>query len=106
LERLKRLLASEEAVMKVIRQILAVGNTLGVTLPPELLRAYELHWQALVIIRPTREGILVQPVEVISPLSPRTSEVMERAIVRRYARVADAVEGVGEEKKRIRRTLI
>jgi len=89
--------------MRVVRQILAVGNTLGVTLPPELLRAYELHWGALVIIRPTYEGILIQPAEVVSPLSPRTSEVMERAIVRRYTRAADAVEGVGQEKRRIRR---
>ncbi len=88
--------------MRVVRQILAVGNTLGVTLPPELLRAYELHWGALVIIRPTYEGILVQPALVVPPLSPRTSEVLERAVVRRYARAADAVE-LGQENRRIRR---
>jgi len=88
--------------MRVVRQILTVGNTLGVTLPPELLEVYELRRGAMVTIRPVEEGILIQPAIMVSPLSPG-QKVLERAIARRYLRALDAVDLLGQENRLSRR---
>ncbi len=77
--------------MRVLRQILAVGNSLGVTLPRDLLEAYELRYGSMVEIRPTEAGVLIQPAMVISALTPNM-RVLESAIARRYMRALEAVE--------------
>ncbi len=77
--------------MRVLRQILTVGNTLGVTLPRDLLEVYELHHGSIVEIRPTEAGVLIQPAIVMSALTPNM-RVLESAIARRYMRALDAVE--------------
>ncbi len=76
--------------MRVLRQISAVGNSLGVTLPRDLLEVYELHFGSMVEIRPTEAGVLIQPVIVVSALSP-TRKPIESAIARRYIRALDAM---------------
>jgi len=77
--------------MRALRQISVVGNSLGVTLPKDLLEVYELHFGSMVEIRPTEAGVLIQPAIVVSPLSP-TQKPLETAIARRYMRALDAME--------------
>ncbi len=77
--------------MRALRQICAVGNTLGVTLPKDLLEVYELHFGSMVEIRPIETGVLIQPVIVVSPLSP-ARRPLESAVARRYIRALDAME--------------
>lgn len=75
---------------RALRQITTVGNSLGVTLPRDLLQAYGLKKGALVELRPTREGLLIQPARVVSALSPQGAE-LAKDIVRRYRKAFDAM---------------
>ncbi|MDQ7841383.1 MAG: AbrB/MazE/SpoVT family DNA-binding domain-containing protein [bacterium] len=75
---------------RALRQITTVGNSLGVTLPRDLLEAYGLEKGALVELRPTREGLLIQPARVVSALSPQGTE-LTKGIVRRYRKALDAM---------------
>lgn len=75
---------------KALRQITSIGNSLGVTLPRELLGAYGLDRGALVELRPTPEGLLIQPAKVVPALSPE-GKAMVKGIVRRYRQAFDAL---------------
>lgn len=76
--------------MRTVRQITNIGNSLGVTIPRELLGAYGLERGALVELRPTNEGLLIQPARVVSALSPEGRDLV-KGIVRRYKRAFDAL---------------
>jgi putative addiction module antidote len=67
-----------------------IGNSLGVTIPREVLSAYGLAKGALVEIRPTREGLLIQPARVVSAVSPEGRELV-KSIIRRYRGAFDAL---------------
>ncbi|MDR7522791.1 MAG: nucleotidyltransferase domain-containing protein [Armatimonadota bacterium] len=53
---------------RALRQVTAVGNSLGVTLPRDILKAYGLARGTLVEVRAIRSGILISPATVISVL--------------------------------------
>lgn len=76
--------------MRTVRQITNIGNSLGVTIPRELLGAYGLERGALVELRPTNEGLLIHPARVVSALSPEGRDLV-KGIVRRYKRAFDAL---------------
>jgi len=86
--------------MRTIRQITNIGNSLGVTIPREVLNAYGLSKGALVELRPTNEGLLIQPAKVVSAVSPEGRNLV-KGIVRRYKRAFDALSK--EERPAIRR---
>ena len=86
--------------MRTIRQITNIGNSLGVTIPREVLSAYGLGKGALVELRPTNEGLLIQPAKVVSAVSPEGRNHVKE-IVRRYKRAFDALSK--EERPAIRR---
>jgi putative addiction module antidote len=73
-----------------VRHITSIGNSLGVTLPRDILQAYGLVKGTLVELRPTEEGLLIQPAKVVSALAPEGGEAV-RGIVRRYKRALDAL---------------
>lgn len=75
---------------QALRHITSIGNSLGVTLPREMLGAYGLDKGALVELRPTEEGLLIRPAKVVSALSPEGKEIV-KDIVRRYRRAFDAM---------------
>jgi len=81
---------------QTLRQITTVGNSLGITLPREMLGSYGLEKGALVELRPTPEGVLIQPAKVVSALSPEGKATV-KGIVRRYRRAFDAL-AKGERK--------
>ncbi len=76
--------------MRVLRRITNIGNSLGVTLPKEILSAYGLGKGALVELRPTRDGLLVQPAKIVSAVSPEGRDLV-KGIVRRYRRAFDTL---------------
>jgi len=76
--------------MRTVRQITNIGNSLGVTIPREILGAYGLDKGALVELRPTNQGLLIQPARVVSALSPEGRDLV-KGIVRRYKRAFDAL---------------
>ncbi len=76
--------------MRTLRQITNIGNSLGVTLPREILNAYGLGKGALVEVRPTQDGLLIQPAKVVSAVSPQGRDLV-KGIVRRYKRAFDAL---------------
>lgn len=76
--------------MRAIRQITNIGNSLGVTIPRDFLSAYGLERGALVELRPTSEGLLIQPARLVSGLSPEGRNLVKN-IVRRYKRAFDAL---------------
>jgi len=76
--------------MRTLRQITNIGNSLGVTIPREILGAYGLDKGALVELRPTNQGLLIQPARVVSALSPEGRDLV-KGIVRRYKRAFDAL---------------
>ncbi len=76
--------------MRVLRRIINIGNSLGVTLPKEILSAYGFSKGALVEIRPTRDGLLVQPAKIVSAVSPEGRDLV-KGIVRRYRRAFDTL---------------
>lgn len=76
--------------MRALRQITNIGNSLGVTLPREILNAYGLSKGALVELRPTRDGLLIQPAKIVSAISPEGRDLV-KGIVRRYKRAFDAL---------------
>ncbi len=76
--------------MRTLRQITNIGNSLGVTLPREILNAYGLGKGALVELRPTRDGLLIQPAKIVSAISPEGRGLV-KGIVRRYKRAFDAL---------------
>ncbi len=86
--------------MRAIRQITNIGNSLGVTIPREILTAYGLGKGALVELRPTNEGLLIQPARVVSAVSPEGRDLV-KGIVRRYKRAFDALSK--EERPAVRR---
>ena len=86
--------------MRTIRQITNIGNSLGVTIPREVLNAYGLSKGALVELRPTNEGLLIQPAKVVSAVSPEGRNLV-KGIVRRYKRAFDALSK--EERPATRR---
>lgn len=77
-------------MVPAIRHVTTIGNSLGVTLPREFAAAYGLEKGALVEVRPTKEGILLRPAQVVSGLSPE-GKALAKDIVRRYRRVLDAL---------------
>ena len=76
--------------MRALRQITNIGNSLGVTLPREMLNAYGLAKGALVELRPTPEGLLIQPAKIVSAVSPQGRDLV-KGIVRRYKRAFDTL---------------
>lgn len=76
--------------MRTLRQITNIGNSLGVTLPREILNAYGLAKGALVELRPTHEGLLIQPAKIVSAVSPQGRDLV-KGIVRRYKRAFDTL---------------
>lgn len=76
--------------MRTVRQITNIGNSLGVTIPREILVAYGLDRGALVELRPTNQGLLIQPARVVSALSPE-GRGLAKGIVRRNKRAFDAL---------------
>ena len=86
--------------MRTIRRITNIGNSLGVTIPREVLNAYGLGKGALVELRPTNEGLLIQPAKVVSAVSPEGRNLV-KGIVRRYKRAFDALSK--EERPATRR---
>ncbi len=52
--------------MRLVRQITTVGNSVGVTLPRELLDAYGLEKGALVEVRAIGMGLLLRPLRLAS----------------------------------------
>jgi len=50
--------------MRLVRQITTVGNSVGVTLPRELLDAYGLQKGALVEVRAIGMGLLLRPLRL------------------------------------------
>lgn len=75
---------------RTIRQVTTVGNSLGVTIPKEMARAYGLEKGSLVEVRPVESGLLLQPAKVVSALSPGGT-TMVKNIVRRYRKAFDAM---------------
>ncbi len=73
-----------------LRHITTIGNSLGITLPRRLLKVYGLDKGAIVELRPTEKGLLIQPAKVVSALSPEGTEAV-KGIVRRYRRAFDAL---------------
>jgi antitoxin component of MazEF toxin-antitoxin module len=55
---------------QVLRQVTTIGNSLGVTIPKEMARAYGLEKGSLVEVRPVESGLLLRPARVVSALSP------------------------------------
>lgn len=51
-----------------LRKVTVVGNSIGVTLPAALARAYGVERGALVSVEPTKDGVLLRPVKVVSAL--------------------------------------
>lgn len=76
--------------MRTLRQITNIGNSLGVTLPREILNAYGLGKGALVELRPTPDGLLIQPAKIVSAVSPQGRDLV-KGIVRRYKRAFDTL---------------
>ncbi len=76
--------------MRALRQITSIGNSLGVTLPRELLTAYGLGKGALVELHPSPDGLLIRPAKVVSAVSPQGRDLV-KGIVRRYRRAFDAL---------------
>ncbi len=52
--------------MRLVRQITTVGNSVGVTLPRELLDAYGLQKGTLVEVRAIGLGLLLRPLRLTS----------------------------------------
>ncbi len=75
---------------QVLRQVTTIGNSLGVTIPKEMARAYGLEKGSLVEVRPVETGLLLQPAKVVSALSPE-GDVTVKNIVRRYRKAFDAM---------------
>ncbi len=73
-----------------IRQITSVGHSLAVTIPRDMLQAYGLTRGALVEVRPTEQGLLIQPAKIVSALEPNGTEAVKQ-IVHRYQRAFDAM---------------
>jgi putative addiction module antidote len=80
-----------------LRHITTIGNSLGITLPKELASAYGLEKGSLVTVRPTKEGLLLQPATVVSALTPEGT-ALAKDIVRRYRRAFDAL---AQEKRKV-----
>jgi len=76
--------------MRALRQITNIGNSLGVTLPREILNAYGLGKGALVELRPVAEGLLIRPAKIVSAFSPQGRELV-KSLVRRYRGAFDAI---------------
>ncbi len=82
-----------------IRKVTVVGNSIGVTLPAEVARAYGLERGALVSVEPTKDGILLRPVKVVSALEPEGVALSEK-IIQRYRRALDAM---AKDQKKVSR---
>ncbi len=80
----------------LIRHVTTIGNSLGVTLPKDLASAYGLQKGTPVTVRPTAEGLLLQPAKVMSALSPEGT-MLAKDIIRRYRGALDAL--AKEERK-------
>jgi antitoxin component of MazEF toxin-antitoxin module len=50
--------------MRLIRQVIAIGNSTGITLPKEFVDAYGLERGALLEVRAVSMGLLLRPVRV------------------------------------------
>lgn len=66
-----------------LKTIQRVGNSTGIVLPPEVLRAAGLHRGDAVTVRVERGAIVISPVEALRP------EVMEAGerVIARYSEV-------------------
>lgn len=80
---------------RALRQITTIGNSLGVTIPRDLLEAYRLDKGAIVELRPTREGLLIQPARVVSALAKggRSNESITILMLELRTRLADLYGG-------------
>jgi antitoxin component of MazEF toxin-antitoxin module len=58
-------------IMRLVRQITTVGNSIGVTLPREFLDAYGLQKGAFVEVRAIPMGLLLRPLRLASAKVPR-----------------------------------
>lgn len=50
--------------MRLVRQVITIGNSTGITLPREFLDAYGLEKGALMEVRATGMGLLLRPLRV------------------------------------------
>jgi len=66
--------------MRLVRQVITIGNSTGITLPKEFLDAYGLEKGALLEVRAVSMGLLLRPLRV----APMPGTV--RWTVRRFAR--------------------
>jgi hypothetical protein len=64
--------------MRLVRQITTVGNSIGVTLPRELLDAYGLEKGALVEVRAIGMGLLLRPMRLPSVHAPPPKTLWSR----------------------------
>jgi antitoxin component of MazEF toxin-antitoxin module len=64
--------------MRLVRQITTVGNSIGVTLPRELLDAYGLEKGALVEVRAIGMGLLLRPMRLPSTHVPPRKTLWSR----------------------------
>ena len=66
--------------MRLVRQVIKIGNSTGITLPKEFVDAYGLQKGALLEVRAVSMGLLLRPLKA-APLSGTV-----RWTVRRFAR--------------------
>jgi len=66
-------------MIRTVRLITAIGNSLGVTLPRHLLKACGLHRGSLVEVLPANNGLLVRPSRIVPvELADRLRDVFLR----------------------------
>ncbi len=82
---------------KIVRKVTTLGNSLGVTLPSDMVQVYGLTKGTLVEIEPTDRGLLLRPVKVVSALDPNSVRLI-RDIVKRYR---PALNALAKDKRRI-----
>jgi len=74
----------------VAQKVIRIGNSLGVTIAPEVARAYGLELGSTVVVEPTKEGLLVQPATIRPGLSLR-QKTMVKDLIKRHRSVLDAL---------------
>jgi len=81
----------------IVRKVTTLGNSIGVTLPSDMARAYGLTKGALVEIEPTDRGLLLRPVKVVSAIEPSGAQLV-KDIVRRYR---PALNALAKNRRRV-----
>ena len=72
------------------QKVIRVGNSLGITIPPEFAQAYGLNHGSIVEIRPVENGLLLQPATINTDLDPK-HKANVNDLIRRYRPVLDAL---------------